>query len=131
MDRFSIDTQVHHNNKNIIKNAINFELDRKEGFLIHNEIKTIESVSKDLRKMFPSESIEYIHGKMNPNVIERIILDFIDGKISILVTTTLIESGIDIQEANTIIINNANTPYLIYIKSEAESEEVIKRVMHI
>ena len=45
---------------------------------------------------------------MNPNVIERIILDFIDGKISILVTTTLIESGIDIQEANTIIINNAN-----------------------
>ena len=109
VDRFSIDTQVHHNNKNIIKNAINFELDRKgRVFFIHNEIKTIESVSKDLRKMFPSESIEYIHGKMNPNVIERIILDFIDGKISILVTTTLIESGIDIQEANTIIINNAN-----------------------
>lgn len=109
LDRFSIDTQIHLYNEEIIKNAINFELNRKgRVFFIHNEIKSIEKTYNSLKKLLPEVKMAFIHGKMKPNVIEDNILDFIDGKISVLITTTIIESGIDIKEANTIIINNAN-----------------------
>ena len=109
LDRFSIDTQIHLYNEEVIKNAINFELNRNgRVYFIHNEIKSIEKTYTSLKKLLPKVNMAFIHGKMKPNVIENNILDFINGEISVLITTTIIESGIDIKEANTIIINNAN-----------------------
>ena len=109
LDRFSIDTQIHLYNEEVIKNAINFELNRNgRVYFIHNEIKSIEKTYTSLKKLLPKVRMAFIHGKMKPSVIENNILDFINGEISVLITTTIIESGIDIKEANTIIINNAN-----------------------
>ncbi len=109
LDRFSIDTQIHLYNEEVIKNAINFELNRNgRVYFIHNEIKSIEKTYTSLKKLLPKVKMAFIHGKMKPNIIENNILDFINGEISVLITTTIIESGIDIKEANTIIINNAN-----------------------
>ncbi len=108
-DRLSIDTTVEIYNEKIIKEAIQNELNRDgRVFFIHNEIKSIENVYKKLKSILPNVKIKFIHGKMNADEIENSIIDFIHGKISVLLTTTIIESGIDIQEANTIIINNAN-----------------------
>ncbi len=109
LDRFSIDTQIHLYNEEVIKNAINFELNRNgRVYFIHNEIKSIEKIYASLKKLLPKAKMAFIHGKMKHSIIENNILDFINGEISVLITTTIIESGIDIKEANTIIINNAN-----------------------
>ena len=109
VDRFSIETIISKFNKNIIKKAIDFEL-KRDGrvFFIHNEIKTINKMHELLIEIFPDTKISVVHGQMKPEKIEKSLSNFINGEISILITTTIIESGIDIKEANTIIINNAN-----------------------
>jgi len=92
----------------IIKTAIEKELTRGgQVFYLHNRIETIGKRADYLRGLFPEARILVAHGKMKPRQIEKVILDFMEGRGDILVSTSIIETGIDIPTANTLIIENA------------------------
>ncbi len=94
---------------NIIKNAIMREINRGgQVFFVHNNVQTIAALCQKLSRLLPDVSIAFAHGQMNERDLEKIMSAFIYNQISILVTTTIIESGIDIANANTIFINNAH-----------------------
>ena len=78
-------------------------------FLIHNRVETIETIAALVQRIVPQARLVVGHGKMNEKEMERVMLDFIDHKYDVLVATTIIENGIDIPRANTIIINRADT----------------------
>ena len=108
-DRLSIQTQVVQFSENVIKSAIELELGRGgQVFLIHNRVETIETIAALVQRLVPRARIAVGHGKMNEKDMERVMLDFIEFKYDILVATTIIENGIDIPRANTIIINRAD-----------------------
>jgi transcription-repair coupling factor (superfamily II helicase) len=91
-----------------IKKIINNELSRGgQVYILHNDIASIPFVFKKLRTLFPNRVIGVVHGKLNVKGLEKTILAFFDGKIEILLCTTIIESGLDVANANTIIINNS------------------------
>jgi len=77
-------------------------------YVLHNEVKTIEKMCKTLEELIPEASVQFAHGQMRERDLESIMLDFIHHRFNILVSTTIIESGIDIPNANTIIINRAD-----------------------
>ena len=77
-------------------------------FFLHNDIKSMEKMAEDLSKLIPEARLEIAHGQMHGNELERIMLDFYHQRFNILLSTTIIESGIDIPSANTIIINRAD-----------------------
>ncbi|RDH83787.1 MAG: transcription-repair coupling factor [endosymbiont of Galathealinum brachiosum] len=77
-------------------------------YVLHNEVKTIEKMCKTLEDLIPEASVQFAHGQMREKDLERIMLDFVHQRFNILVSTTIIESGIDIPSANTIIINRAD-----------------------
>ncbi len=77
-------------------------------YVLHNEVKTIEKMCKMLKELVPEASVEFAHGQMPEKDLERIMLDFVHQRFNILVSTTIIESGIDVPSANTIIINRAD-----------------------
>jgi len=107
-ERLPIFTKTISFDKNIIVNAVHYEISRGgQVFFVHNEIKTIASITASLEKLFPDMTIRYVHGQMSEKLLEPIMLDFINNNIHILVTTAIIESGIDIPNANTIFINKA------------------------
>lgn len=109
-DRLAIQTQVVQFSENVIKSAIELELSRGgQVFLIHNRVETIETIAALVQRLVPQARIVVGHGKMNEKEMERVMLDFIDHKYDVLVATTIIENGIDIPRANTIIINRADT----------------------
>lgn len=104
-NRIATKTFICEENNNIIYKAINNELNRNgQVYFIHNEIKTIEKRKNTLLLMFPSANISVIHGNMNENSLEKIMKNFIEQKINILISTIIIEIGIDVPSANTIII---------------------------
>ena len=108
-DRLSIQTQVVQFSENVIKSAIELELGRGgQVFLIHNRVETIDTIAALVQRLVPRARIAVGHGKMNEKDMERVMLDFIEFKYDILVATTIIENGIDIPRANTIIINRAD-----------------------
>ncbi|MGH9968223.1 MAG: transcription-repair coupling factor [Pyrinomonadaceae bacterium] len=108
-DRLAIQTQVVQFSENVIKSAIELELARGgQVFLIHNRVETIETIAALVKRLVPQARIVVGHGKMNEKEMERVMLDFIDFKHDVLVATTIIENGIDIPRANTIIINRAD-----------------------
>ena len=108
-DRLAIQTQVVQFSENVIKSAIELELGRGgQVFLIHNRVETIETIAALVQRLVPQARIVVGHGKMNEKEMERVMLDFIDHKYDVLVATTIIENGIDIPRANTIIINRAD-----------------------
>ncbi|MGI8734829.1 MAG: transcription-repair coupling factor [Pyrinomonadaceae bacterium] len=108
-DRLAIQTQVVQFSENVIKSAIELELGRGgQVFLIHNRVETIETIAALVRRLVPQARLVVGHGKMNEKEMERVMLDFIDHKYDVLVATTIIENGIDIPRANTIIINRAD-----------------------
>ncbi len=89
--------------------AIKKELDRKgQVFYIHNRIETINEKAKEIKQWFPDKKIAVAHGRMKPKEIEKVLLDFIQKKTDILVSTSIIETGIDIPTANTLIIERAD-----------------------
>jgi transcription-repair coupling factor (superfamily II helicase) len=91
-----------------IQDAINFEVDRGgQVFFVHNRVGNIQDVATMIRKLCPRVSICVGHGQMEGDELEDILLDFIDGRYDVLVATNIIESGLDIPNANTIIINQA------------------------
>lgn len=108
-DRLAIQTQVVQFSDNVIKSAIDLELARGgQVFFIHNRVETIETVAALVRRLVPQARLAVGHGQMNEKDMERVMLDFIDYKYDVLVATTIIENGIDIPRANTIIINRAD-----------------------
>ncbi len=108
-DRLPVETYVMEYDDEIIRRAIIKELERKgQVFFVHNRIKGIERIGHKLRKLIPHANIAVAHGKMPERILEQIMIDFLDGKVDVLVSTSIIQSGIDIPNANTIIINRAD-----------------------
>jgi transcription-repair coupling factor (superfamily II helicase) len=108
-DRLAIQTQVVQFSENVIKSAIELELGRGgQVFFIHNRVETIETIAALVQRLVPAARLAVGHGQMNEKEMERVMLDFIEFKYDVLVATTIIENGIDIPRANTIIINRAD-----------------------
>lgn len=108
-DRLAIQTQVVQFSDHVIKSAIDLELARGgQVFFIHNRVETIETIAALVKRLVPQARLAVGHGQMNEKEMERVMLDFIDHKYDVLVATTIIENGIDIPRANTIIINRAD-----------------------
>ncbi len=93
----------------VIKDAINREVDRGgQVFFVHNRVQTIDGVVAELKKLLPHVSFGVGHGQLPEKILEAVTLDFVHHKFDVLVATTIIESGIDIPNANTIIVNRAD-----------------------
>ena len=108
-DRLAINTQVVQFGESVIKSAVELEMARGgQVFFIHNRVETIESIAALIQKIVPQARIVVAHGQMNEQEMERAMLDFVDFQYDVLVATTIIENGIDIPRANTIIINRAD-----------------------
>ena len=109
-NRFPVQTSLHTFNEEIIRDAINYEVSRGgQVFFVHNKIGNITEMAGMIQRLCPDVKVAIGHGQMEGKALERIMTDFIDGLYDVLIATTIIESGIDIPNANTIIINNANT----------------------
>lgn len=108
-DRLPINTQIKSYSFDLVKDAINFEIGRGgQVFYLHNRVDTIESVADRLREILPGLRIAVGHGQMTENRLERIMTLFVAGEFDVLVCTTIIESGLDIPNCNTIIIEGAD-----------------------
>ncbi|HEY0005413.1 MAG TPA: transcription-repair coupling factor [Pyrinomonadaceae bacterium] len=108
-DRLAIQTQVVQFSESVIKSAIELELGRAgQVFFIHNRVETIETIAALVQRLVPQARLGVAHGQMNEKEMEQVMLDFVDYKYDVLVATTIIENGIDIPRANTIIINRAD-----------------------
>ncbi len=108
-NRHPIESQVMSWNEEQIRDGIIYELQRGgQVFFVHNRIDNIKEVSGALQRLVPDARIATAHGQLAGNTLERLMLGFIDGQFDILVATTIIESGLDVSNANTIFINNAN-----------------------
>lgn len=108
-NRYPIITELHTYNTDIISEAIKYELNRGgQVFFIHNRIANIYDVEQNIRSAVPGARTVVAHGQMNGDQMEDIILDFMDEKYDVLVATSIIENGLDIPNANTIIINDAH-----------------------
>jgi len=108
VDRRPIQTYVMEYDREIVKEAIRRELARKgQIYYVYNRVEDIARVASELREMLPEVQIEYAHGKMNERELETIMHSFINKEIDVLVSTTIIETGLDIPNVNTIIIHDA------------------------
>jgi len=108
-NRHPIDSQVIRFDEKIIRDAVNYEIERKgQIFFIHNRIENIKEVAGMIQRLVPQARIGIGHGQMEGKKLERLMLDFINGEFDVLVSTTIIENGLDVPNANTIFINNAN-----------------------
>lgn len=107
-NRYPIQTELHTFDTEIIREAINFEMSRNgQVFLINNHISNIPELEKLVKKEVPDARIAVGHGQIEPSRLEEIITDFVNHEYDVLIATSIIESGIDIPNTNTIIINNA------------------------
>ncbi|MCH5327624.1 MAG: transcription-repair coupling factor [Coprobacter sp.] len=107
-NRYPIQTEVHGFNEEIIKEAVNFEMSRGgQTFIVNNRIQQIDQLADLVHRLVPDARICIGHGQMEPERLEQTIIDFANHDYDVLVATTIIESGIDIPNTNTIIINNA------------------------
>ena len=108
-DRLAINTQVVQFSEGVIKSAVELELSRNgQVFFIHNRVQSIEAIAAHIQKIVPNARVVIGHGQMSEKELEKVMLDFVDHKYDVLVATTIIENGIDIPRANTIIINRAD-----------------------
>ena len=152
-DRLPIQTRVAEASAGLVRDAILRELDRGgQVFYVHNRVETIEAQAEQLRRLLPEARIVVGHGQMGEGALEKVMLTFADGAADVLVCTTIIESGLDIPNANTIVIDRADTlglaqlyqlrgrvgrssrrayAYLLYRRRERMSEEARKRLQAI
>ena len=108
-NRKPVQTYVLEYDKEVIREAITKELERKgQVFYLFNNVEKIMQKADEVSKLVPEARVAYAHGQMTGNEIEDIMEEFVEGKIDILVCTTILESGIDIPNANTIIVENAD-----------------------
>jgi transcription-repair coupling factor (superfamily II helicase) len=152
-DRLPIQTRVAEASAGLVRDAILRELDRGgQVFYVHNRVETIEAQADQLRRLLPDARFVVGHGQMAEGALERVMIDFAAGAADVLVCTTIIESGLDIPNANTIIIDRADTlglaqlyqlrgrvgrssrrayAYLLYRRRERLSDEARKRLQAI
>ena len=108
-NRRPVQTYVLEYDEEIIKEAITKELERKgQVFYLYNKVEGIERKAIQIENLVPEARVAYAHGKMTGNELEEIMMSFIKGEVDVLVCTTILESGIDIPNANTIIVENAD-----------------------
>ena len=107
-NRYPVQTEVERFNPDIIREAINFEMSRNgQVFFINNRIQNIYEMEALVKREVPDARIAVGHGQMEPDKLEKIVLDFVNYEYDVLIATSIVESGIDVPNANTIIINNA------------------------
>ena len=108
-NRHPIDTNIIRFSEEIIRDAISYEISRGgQVFFIHNRIENIKEVAGMLQRLVPSAKISVGHGQMEGKKLEELMLGFMNNEFDVLVSTTIVESGLDVPNANTIFINNAN-----------------------
>ncbi|MBE6008847.1 MAG: transcription-repair coupling factor, partial [Lachnospiraceae bacterium] len=108
-ERRPVQTFVMEADSEFIKEAIRRELSRNgQVYYLHNRVNNIAEAALRLRKLVPEANVAFAHGQMSENELESVMTDFINGSIDVLVCTTIIETGLDIPNANTIIINDAD-----------------------
>jgi transcription-repair coupling factor (superfamily II helicase) len=149
-NRYPIQTYVLERNDTLIKDAIERELLRKgQVFYLFNRIEDIETIASKVQKLVPQARIQVAHGQMHKHNLERVIDEFINQEIDVLISTTIIETGIDIPNANTLIIHDADKlglsqlyqirgrvgrsnriayAYLMYYKEKTLTEDAMKRL---
>ncbi len=152
-ERLPIKTYVTEFDDHLVREAITREMERGgQVYFVHNRVHNIELLARQLRDIVPEAEILIGHGQMHEDRLEKVMLDFTEGKADVLVCTTIIESGLDIPNVNTIIINNADKfglaqlyqlrgrvgrgaarayAYLLYEKHKALSEVAQKRLQTI
>ncbi|MCI9154094.1 transcription-repair coupling factor [Lachnospiraceae bacterium] len=109
MDRMPIQTYVMEYNDEMVREAIERELSRGgQVYYVHNRVNDIADVAAHVQKLVPNAAVTFAHGQMNERQLENIMYDFINGDIDVLVSTTIIETGLDISNANTMIIRDAD-----------------------
>ena len=109
VDRLPIQTFVMEHNDEIIREAINRELGRGgQVYYVYNRVARIAEVAAEVAKMVPDANVVFAHGQMSERELEKIMMAFISGEIDVLVATTIIETGLDISNVNTIIIDHAD-----------------------
>ena len=107
-NRMPIVTELHGFNEEIIKEGIEYEVARGgQVFVIHNRVENIKEVQASIHRICPNVKTAIVHGKLDGKSIENVMFDFIQGDYDVLIATTIIESGLDIPNANTIFINEA------------------------
>ena len=108
-NRYPVQTYVLETNPTIIRDAIVREIDRGgQVYYLYNKVDTIEQKVAELKELVPEASIGFVHGQMSEIRLENTLIDFINGEYDVLVTTTIIETGVDIPNANTLFIENAD-----------------------
>ena len=108
-NRYPIDTNVIRFSEETIRDAISYEIERGgQVFFINNRIENIKEVAGMIQRLVPNAKVGIGHGQMDGKKLEELMLAFIEGEFDVLVATTIIESGLDVPNANTIFINNAN-----------------------
>jgi len=108
-NRRPVQTYVLEYDDEVIKEAITKELEREgQVFYLYNNVQGIEKKANEISSLVPEAKVAFAHGKMQGKELEEIMMDFIDKKIDVIVCTTILESGIDIPNANTIIVENAD-----------------------
>jgi transcription-repair coupling factor (superfamily II helicase) len=108
-NRMPIVTELHGFNEEIIREGIEYEVSRNgQVFIIHNRVENIKEVQAKIQRICPNVKTAVVHGKMSGMDIENVMFDFIQGDYDVLIATTIIESGLDIPNANTIFINEAH-----------------------
>jgi transcription-repair coupling factor (superfamily II helicase) len=108
-NRYPIETQVIRFNEELIRDAISYEIQRNgQVFFINNRIENIKEIAGMIQRLVPDARVGIGHGQMEGKKLEELMLAFMNGEFDVLVATTIIESGLDVPNANTIFINNAN-----------------------
>jgi transcription-repair coupling factor (superfamily II helicase) len=108
-NRYPIESQVVSFNEELIRDAISYEIQRNgQVFFINNRIENIKEIAGMIQRLVPDARVGIGHGQMEGNKLEELMLRFMNGEFDVLVATTIIESGLDVPNANTIFINNAN-----------------------
>ncbi|HEL1582713.1 TPA: transcription-repair coupling factor [Streptococcus suis] len=108
-NRYPVQTYVMETNPSVIRDAVLREIDRGgQVYYLYNKVDTIEQKVSELKELVPEASIGYVHGQMSEIQLENTLYAFVEGEYDILVTTTIIETGVDIPNANTLFIENAD-----------------------
>lgn len=108
-NRQPIDTVIQVFNEESIRDAISYEMQRGgQAYFVNNRVQNIKEVSGMIQRLVPDAKVAIIHGQMDGQKMEATLMDFVNGMYDVLVATSIIESGIDVPNANTMIINNAN-----------------------
>lgn len=108
-NRYPIDTQVVRFSEEIIRDAIRYEISRRgQIFFVHNRIENIKEMAGLIQRLIPEAKIGIAHGRIEGRKLEKLMLAFMNNEFDVLVSTTIIENGLDVPNANTMFINNAN-----------------------